>query len=409
MTDAHSPQKHHVPLRRTLTLPLIVLYGLGVTVGAGIYVLIGETTAFAGVFAPVAFALAAVVVGFTAFSYAELSTRLPVSAGAAAYVAAGLKKVWLAQFIGLAVALSGIISAAAVAIGAGQYISVIFGSQPDAIAVFVVLAMGALAWWGITQSVAVAAFITVIEIAGLVGVIFWAMVIAEPSGVEVRDLVPPLNGPHWAGIASASVLAFFAFVGFEDIVNIAEEARNPRRVLPQAIAITLVVTTVVYISVVAAVLLAVPLQDIAGSQAPLSLVFAKAPQWLQATFAAIAVVATINGVLIQIIMASRVLYGMSDRNQLPAILSYVSPKTQTPTIATAVVVVAILLLSQLAPIERLAAYTSQIVLVIFVFVNLSLIAIKRTDDAGSDYFHTPLFVPVFGALTSVGMLIVSIL
>lgn len=408
MTDIHTGGAHHPSLNRTLSLPLITLYGLGVTVGAGIYVLVGETAGLAGAFAPIAFVLAAFVVGFTAFSYAELSTRLPVSAGAAAYVAAGLKRIWLARAVGLAVALSGIVSASAVAIGAGGYLSSLLVTSSDAMAVAVVLSMGLLAWWGITQSVGAAAVITVVELAGLAGVILWVTLAAEPSGVILVDMIPPLIGPHWAGIAAASILAFFAFVGFEDIVNVAEEARDPRYVLPRAIAMTLVVTTVVYIAVVAAVLIAVPLDDLAGSTAPLALVFANAPPGVQSGFAAVAVVATINGVLIQIIMASRVLYGMADRGQLPKALARISPRTRTPDIATALVVLAILGFSQFVPIERLASYTSQIVLVIFVFVNLSLIAIKRRNEPHGDAFVVPFVVPILGLLTSVGMFVLSL-
>ena len=401
------PSASHVPLNRTLTLPMVTLYGLGVTVGAGIYVLVGQTAGIAGPFAPVSFILAAIVVGFTAFSYAELSTRMPVSAGAAAYVAAGLRKRWLAQTVGLAVAISGIISAAAVAIGAGQYLADLTGLSADAMAVCVVLSMGALAWWGITQSVATAACITVIEIAGLIAVVLWATTVSEPAGTGLSEMIPSLAGPHWAGIGAASVLAFFAFVGFEDIVNIAEESRDPRHVLPRAIVITLLITTLVYIAVVAAVLFAVPLQALASSEAPLNLVFADAPTWVQATFSSIAVVATINGVLIQIIMASRVLYGMADRGQLPARLSYVSPRTRTPTVATACVVIAILVLCQFVPIERLASYTAQIVLAVFVAVNLALISLKLRGDAAEGHFDIPLAMPVFGAVTSLAMLAVS--
>lgn len=409
MTDQPNGARGHVPLNRALNLPMVALYGLGVTVGAGIYVLIGETAALAGPFAPLAFILAALIVGFTAFSYAELSTRLPVSAGAAAYVAAGLRRVWLAQIVGLAVAVSGIVSASAVAIGAGGYLAELVDARADVMAAVVVISMGLLAWWGITQSVATAAAITVIEIGGLAGVILWAAMVAEPAGISAAEMIPTLRGPHWVGIGAASVLAFFAFVGFEDIVNIAEESRDPRHVLPRAIAITLIVTTVVYIAVVAAVLMVVPLDDLARSDAPLSLVFATAPPWVRAAFSSVAVVATINGVLIQIIMASRVLYGMADRRQLPAGLAYVSPRTQTPSVATAVVVTAILLLSQLVPIERLAGYTSQIVLAVFVFVNLSLIAVKRTETVGGDHFSVPVTIPILGMLTSLALLVVSVI
>lgn len=214
MTHLSSDATSHQPkLNRALTLPLVALYGLGVTVGAGIYVLVGQAAALAGPFAPVAFILAAVVVGFTAFSYAELSTRLPVSAGAAAYVAAGLNTVWIAQIVGLAVALSGIVSASAVAIGAGGYLADLTGLRADVMAVLVVISMGLLAWWGITQSVIAAAVITVIEIAGLLGVVLWAGIAGEPSGMSITDMVPPISGAHWAGIAAASVLAFSPLSG----------------------------------------------------------------------------------------------------------------------------------------------------------------------------------------------------
>ena len=410
MTDSAEILSSGQPaLNRTLTLPLVALYGLGVTVGAGIYVLIGETAALAGSFAPLAFLIAAFVVSFTAFSYAELSTRYPVSAGEAAYVDAGLKRVWIAQLVGLAVALSGIVSASTVAIGAGSYLAEIVDLAPALATITVVILIGLVAWWGITQSVVTAAVITVIEIAGLAIVIAWGFGAAEPAGLSIGDMMPSLEGGHWLGIGAASVLAFFAFIGFEDMVNVAEEVKNPRRVLPTAIVITLVIATLLYVAVVAAVLVAVPLEQLAGADAPLTLVFANAPHWLQSSFSAVAVVATVNGVLIQMIMASRVLYGMANRGQLPAVLAQVSPRTRTPTVATALATVIILALTQLVPIDRLAAYTSQIVLGIFIAVNLSLIAIKRRPHSTGDYFNLPLIVPVCGVLTSLALLIFSLL
>lgn len=267
------------------------------------------------------------------------------------------------------------------------------------------LSLPLVALYGLGVTVGAGIYVLIGETAALAGVILWATLAAEPSGLTLADMIPPLAGPHWAGIAAASILAFFAFVGFEDIVNIAEESRDPRHVLPRAIATTLVVTTVVYIAVVAAVLVAVPLGDLVGSTAPLGLVFANAPPWMQAGFAAVAVVATINGVLIQIIMVSRVLYGMADRGQLPKPLARISPRTRTPDVATALVVLAILGFSQFVPIGRLAGYTSQIVLTIFIFVNLSLIAIKRRKEPRGDAFEAPSLVPVLGLLTSAGMLV----
>ena len=391
-------------LRRSLTLPLLTLYGLGVTVGAGIYVLIGTTVAEAGAYAWLAFLLAAIVVGFTAFSYAELATRYPVSAGEAAYVEAGFRRQRLSTAIGLLVAVSGLVSASAISVGASGYLAALTGLPAFVLIIGLVISMGVLAWWGITQSVTVAAIVTVIEIMGLSFVIFWGFGMSEHPGVPATDLLPPLQGAHWGSIISASLLAFFAFIGFEDMVNVAEEVKNPSETFPRAIIYTLLIATVLYVATCIAVLISVPMELLAGSSAPLTLVFANAPDSIQVGFAAVAVVATVNGVLIQMIMSSRVLYGMAARGNLPGMFARLSVKHQTPTVATALVVLCILGLSLFLPIERLAGWTSQIILVVFVCVNLSLVAIKRRPAPTGRHFSVPLFVPVCGIVTSLALL-----
>lgn len=387
-------------LRRALNAPLLTLYGLGVTVGAGIYVLVGATATQAGAYAPVAFLLAAIVVAFTAFSYAELSTRYPVSAGEAAYVAAGFGWNWLTTGVGLAVAASGIISAAAVSIGAASYLHPLTGVTESILTIAVVAVMALIALWGITQSVMIAGIITMIEVGGLALVIYWGFGVADPAGVPVTQMIPPLEGAHWAGIGAASVLAFFAFVGFEDMANVAEEVKDPTRTMPRAIIWTLILATVIYIATTAAVLMVVPLGTLTTSAAPLALVFSAAPAQVQQGFALIAVVATVNGVLIQMIMASRVLYGLADRGHLPATFAKVSERTQTPVVATLVVAAIIMLLTQTLPIEALATRTSQVVLMIFVLVNVALIRVKHKGPPIAPYFRVPAIVPYMGLITS---------
>jgi len=402
---AHPP----VVLRRALNLPLFTLYGLGVTVGAGIYVLIGTTAALAGGQAWLSFVLAAIVVGFTAFSFAELSTRFPVSAGEAAYVEAGLNRPGLAFIVGLLVAASGMISAAAICVGASGYLSDLTHLPAAPLIVGIVAAMAVLAWWGIAQSVLVAAVITVLEVCGLGFVIFWGLVMAPADGLPPAQLLPTAGSVSWAGIAGASLLAFFAFIGFEDMVNVAEEVQNPRDALPKGIILTLVLAAILYVATCIAVLLSVPMADLAGSNAPLTLVFASAPAAVQNLFSALAVVATINGVLIQMIMASRVLYGLAKRGRLPAVLASLSPRRQTPGAATALVSGCILILALLLPIEQLAAWTSVIVLSVFTVVNLSLIGLKWRGEKGGDHFAVPVIVPILGVITSLAMLATSLL
>lgn len=408
-TPSDTPPAGQAKLRRALTTPLVTLYGLGVTVGAGIYVLVGAAAAEAGVHAPLAFLAAAIVVAFTAFSYAELSTRYPVSAGEAAYVEAGFRSGRLAMLAGAAVALSGVISASAVSLGAAGYLEGLTGLPQSLLAVLVVLAMGGIALWGITQSVTVAAVITVIEVLGLVFVIGWGFGVADPSGAPLSEIFHPQGQAAWLGIASASILAFFAFVGFEDMANVAEEVKDPVHTMPRAILLTLVIATLLYMGTTTAVLVAVPLDRLVGSSAPLMLVFDGAGAGVRQSFGVIAIVATVNGVLIQMIMASRVIYGLADRGHLPAALAYVAPRTQTPVVATLAVVVAIIVLSQTLPIGALAERTSQIVLCVFALVNLALIRLKSRPEPDGAYFRVPLAVPVLGLVTSAGLLGVSFL
>ncbi|MQQ07791.1 amino acid permease [Epibacterium sp. SM1979] len=388
-------------LRRALTTPLLTLYGLGVTVGAGIYVLVGATADIAGPYAAFSFVVAALVVSLTALSYAELATRFPVSAGEAAYVEAGFEKSWLAVCVGLAVAMSGVISASAVAIGAASYLHALTGLSVPLLTIGVVSIMGLIALWGITQSVMVAAVITVIEIAGLLFVIGWGMSVQDPQGYPITSMLPPLEIDALRLVFAASLLAFFAFVGFEDMANVAEEVKDPVRTIPKAIMLTLVLATVLYLGTSVTVLFVVPSDVLATSAAPLALVFADAPEVVKQGFSAVAIVATVNGVLIQMIMASRVIYGLADRGQLPKALATVPQRTQTPVVATLLIVGIILVLTQSLPIGVLAERTSQIVLGVFVLVNASLILLKRQADTPSEHFRVPVFVPILGVMTSI--------
>lgn len=390
-------------LRRRLTLPLLILYGLGVTVGAGIYVLVGTTAAHAGVYAPIAFLGAAIVVAFTGFSYAELSARFPVSAGEAAYVKAGLRSKRVALVIGLLVASVGIISASAIMVGASAYLQDLTGIDAHALTVGIALLLGGIAVLGVLESVAMAAVFTVLEILGLLLVLIYGLG-GHPELIQRLDeLIPPFDGHIWMGIGSASLLAFFAFVGFEDLANIAEEAVNPDRNMPLAIIWTLVLATILYLLVVSVVVLTVPIDALAKSAAPLNLMFADASPTLKGSFNLIASVATLNGVLIQMIMSSRVIYGLAKQDQLPTQLGYVHPRTNTPVIATGLVTAIVLSLSLFVAIERLAELTSQIALAIFATVNLALIFLKRGEAKRASGFQVPIAVPIAGFATCISL------
>ena len=400
MSSLQSPDQEQPHLRRRLKLPLLILYGLGVTVGAGIYVLVGTTAAHAGIYAPVAFLCAALVVAFTGFSYAELSSQFPVSAGEAAYVQAGLGSKRLSLLVGVMVATVGVVSASAITVGAAAYLQDLLKLDARILVILIASIIALIAIWGVLESVAMAAVFTLVEIAGLLLVLGFGLAKQPDLLSHLGDLVPPFQTDIWLGIGAASLLAFFAFVGFEDLANIAEEAVDPDRNMPLAIIWTLILATVLYLLVVSVVVLTVPIDDLAASAAPLNLVFADASPATRGTFNLVASVATLNGVLIQMIMASRVIYGLSKQGQLPPQLGIVHPKTKTPIVATVLVAAIILALSLFVPIERLAEITSEIALLVFALVNLSLIRLKqRTAGAPPTGYRVHIIVPVLGFAT----------
>jgi amino acid transporter len=396
------PQDQIVPaagLRRRLGLPLLVLYGTGVTVGAGIYVLIGAVAGHAGTYSSWAFALAAGVMALTAASYAELATRYPVSAGEAAYVRAAFDSRFLSKAVGSLRLAIGVISAAAVTLGGAGYISQLVAPPTPLTAVAIVATLGVVAAWGILESVMLAGLLTLIETGGLV----WIIASAAHSGISFSPALfapPPLDTDVLSGITFASLLAFFAFVGFEDLANVVEEAKSPQRNIPWAMALTLLITTVLYVLIAAISVTAVPPSILATSTAPLSLVFAAVAGISPATFSVIAIVSTLNTVLAQMTMTARVVYGMAQQGDLPGIAGRVHSQTGTPLIATGLVMLAVATLALTFPLEPLAESTSLATLSMFAFVNLSLLRIRtRHPRSETAVVRVPLWIPLLGLIT----------
>ena len=404
--DGTSPARTPPALVRSLNLPLAVLFGLGVTIGAGIYVLIGATAGRAGMHAPLAFLLAGIVMAPTAASFAEFASRMPISAGEAAYVRAGFSSNRLALTIGLMVIAVGVISAAAIAKGSAGYIREFVDLPTSIVITAVVLVMGAIAAWGILQSVAIAGLMTLIEIGGLLVIIYFGATTSPDLVARLPEIWTGMGSlAAVAGVLSASMLAFFAFIGFEGLANIAEEVKDPQRTLPKAIFLTLAISTLFYILIVWIALVSVPREELATARAPLSLVFQRVAGATPFVISAIAIVATVNGIIALMVMASRVIYGMAERRLLPSGLAAISPRTQTPLNATGLVIVAVLVLAVVFPLEGLADTTSRLTLVIFAFVNAALVLVKRNAEpmpAGT--FSVPIAVPVAGCALCVALL-----
>lgn len=408
MSSLAKKQKEHqqtVALRRRLSLPLLVLYGVGVTIGAGIYVLIGSVAGHAGMHAPLAFVLAAIVMGLTVGSYAELCTRYPVAAGEAAYVKAAFRHRALSTATGLVMIASGVVAAATVALGSTGYIAHFIDWPAPLVVAIVVIVLGLVSAWGILESVLLASIFTIVEVAGL-AIIIVAGVRADLPIASALFTMPSIQSGLWPGIAFASLLAFFAFTGFEDLTNMVEEAKTPERNVPIAMAITLVLTTILYVVISAIAVSALPIERLAASASPLSLVYRELAGVSPATISAIAIVATLNTVIAQMTMATRVVYGMAKLGDLPRVLGSVNPATATPLLATGSIIIATLTLAWLTPFERLAELTSISTLIVFAMVNLALLKLRFEGARPRPGVLTvPLFVPVLGLVSSLALIV----
>jgi amino acid transporter len=394
-------------LKRSLSLPLVTFYGLGNILGAGIYVLIGKVVAYAGVFAPLSFLVASLLAGLTAFTYAELAARFPLSAGEAVYVQEGIGLESVSALVGLLIIFAGIVSSATILRGFAGYLQV-FAPVPEAAAIgLLVLLLGGLAAGGIGESVAVAALITVIEIGGLL-LIVWvaapALTLVQP---EAADFAPLLGPGVWQGILVGGFLAFYAFIGFEDMVNVAEEVQHPRRNLPRAILAALAVAVLLYFIVALVAVASVPGDRLAASEAPLAFMYQYVTGREPVVITIISMFAVINGALIQIIMASRVCYGMGRKGWLPVLFARVHGVTRTPVIATLMVAVLVLVMALWLPVETLAKATSYFLLVVFSLINMALWRLKRAGTQPPGIIHVPRWVPASGFVASAAFLLMQ--
>ncbi len=394
-------------LKRVISLPLIIFYGLGNILGAGIYVLIGKVAGYGGYYSALAFFIASLVAAVSAFTYAELSSRYPKSAGEAVYIQKALKIAPLSLFIGLLIIFAGCVSSGAIALGFAGYTRVFIDIPISLILLILISLLGAIACWGIRFSVGIASLITVIEIIGLIIIISVAWSPVTETQTTVENL-PALDLVMMQGIFLGAFLAFYAYIGFEDMVNISEEVVNSEKNMPIAILAALVIATILYSLVAYVCVFAVDPAQLSQSDAPLALVYEEATGRKPVLITVISLFAVINGALIQIIMASRILYGVSRQGWLPEFLGAVNARTHTPVNATVICCALILVLSLWLPVETLARATSYLILIIFSLMNLSLIIIKLREQAATKHFAVPLWVPILGITLSAGFILLQL-
>lgn len=396
-------------LKRNLGLFLVTIYGLGNIVGAGIYALIGKVAGEAGMATPLAFVLASLVAGLSALSFAELSSRQPYSEGVSAYMHLAFRRKWLSLFVGVFMSIATIVSAATLARAFGGYLSSATGVSIALGAILIVFAFGLLASWGISESASVAALHTIIEIIGLLIIVWFGrnsfMQLSSNPG-QFFDL----STVGFGGLMSGVFLAFYAYIGIEDMVHLSEETKKTRATMPLAIGLAVIISTLLYFLISVVAITSIPVAELQSSNAPLSLVFSKittTPVWV---ITVIALTASAGGVLAHIISGSRLLYGMAEAGWIHKRLAVVAKKRKTPTLAIALVVIISAMLASLVDLTILATITSFLILFVFLLVNFSLVFIKfRHVKSPGAKLSLPFIVPALGALSCIILIVLQVI
>ncbi|KAF1078026.1 APC family permease [Methanogenium sp. MK-MG] len=365
-------------LRRSLTFPAVVLSGVGVILGAGIYALIGEAAAVAGNAIWISFVLAALIASFTGLSYMELSSMFPGASAEYEYSRQPFGNM-IAFLVGCMVILSGIVGAATVALGFAGYFAGATGAPVLPVAVCLLILLTIILLTGIRQSAAFVIVFTLIEAGGLIGII----IIGLPYIGSVDYFAAPEGVP---GIFAAAALIFFAYQGFEEIVKLSDETVRPERTIPAALLMAIGITIVLYIAVSISVVSIGGYEAIAGSQNPFAQIAGQAIPGGYMLFTVIALFATANTALLMMLASSRILYGMAKKQTLPAVIAYVHPGRQTPVVAivgAALISMVFLLPGNIRDVALIANFT---LFITFIVINAAVIRLRRTmPDAPRPY------------------------
>ena len=397
-----------VPLRRAISRNLLLLLVVGDVLGAGIYALVGEVGGRVGGAIWTAFALALTLALFTAFAYAELVTKYPRAAGAALYVNKAWRTPLFTFLVAFTVMCSGLTSAGTLARAfGGDYLSA-FVDLPTVLVALVFITVVALVnFRGIAESVRLNVALTSIELVGLLLVVIVGLAAIGEGGGGIdagRSLEFKEGETVVLAIMGGAGLAFFALIGFEDSVNLAEEAENPSRNYPFALFGGLLIAGAVYLLVTVVASIVVPTDQLAGSSGPLLEVVQTGPLNLPTKlFSAIALFALANGALINMIMASRLVYGMSRERILPAALGRVHRRRRTPWVAIVITTGLAMVLIVSGDLGDLADTTVLLLLLVFTAVNVAVLVLRR-DPVDHDHFRAPAVIPLIGAVVSLALM-----
>jgi amino acid transporter len=393
-------------LAREITPALLLLLIVGDILGGGIYALVGEVGERTGGGIWAAFLAALVMAAFTAGSYAELVSKYPHAGGAALYVHRAFRRPSVSFLVAFAVMASGVTSASALARGfGGDYLRPFVDLDPALGALALLTAIALLNFRGISESVRVNVGLTLVEVAGLVLIVIVAVVaVGEGDGEVSRALEFESGRGALGGILAGAALAFYAMIGFEDSVNVAEEAAEPVRTYPRVLFGGLALAGVLYLLVTIAAVTVVPVPELAGSSSPLLEVVEQGPLGIPPkVFSAIGLLALANGALINLIMASRLLYGMSREGIVPGPLGLVHPARRTPWVAIAFTTALAAMLALTGDLAALADTTVALLVVVFAIVNVTVLVLRR-DPVEHRHFRVPWPAPLLGIGVSVALL-----
>lgn len=385
-------------LKRGMGLFHLTMYGVGLILGAGIYVLIGEAAGLAGDSVWIAFVLGSIVALFAGFSYAELSSIFPKAAAEYTFIKNAFKNNFFAFIIGWLTAITSMITASTVALGFGGYFSEFLNIPVTISAIVLIGILSIINFIGIRESSWTNTIFTVIEAIGLILIIIIGFTISEPEPVNYFE-----SPTGFTGIIIAFVLIFFAFIGFEDMANVAEEVRNPKKTIPRAIILSVMISGIIYVLVSLAVVRVINWEDLSLSAAPLADV-AERGLGTQGhiILSGIALFAITNTVLITLVAGSRMIYGMAREKLFPDILAKVHSKTKTPWMAVIVLMLIAIGFSLIGDIVIVANITVFAIVITFAAINLAVIVLRYTEPNIERKFRVPInigkfpILPIFG-------------
>lgn len=405
-------------LKRSIGGGQLLLYGLGSMLGTGIYGLIGKAARTMGGAVWMAFLVAMAAALLTGISYASIASRYPKAGGAAYATQRAYRAPWLSYLVGLTVLCSGLASIATQAKVVAENVNTLAGlnfgfsvlSNPAEILVIGVaflLLLSAVVYRGITTSVWVNTACTVVSALGLllviaVGFRFWGQAdlfeVPAHAGNLYGDLTMSL-------LLQGSILTFFSFLGFEDMLNVAEEVKRPERNMPIGIIGAMLAASVIYVAVSITAVSVVPWAELADAPSPLKLVVERAAPWFPAVgFTVVTIAAVSNTALVNYVMGSRLLYGMANQGLVPAALNELHNRHRTPYFAIGAMLVAVIGLQFAGGISQLASATVLLLLVVFALVNGALIVLKLREGDIPGCFNAPIFVPALGIIICLSMI-----